>query len=52
MAVLVPDGTAQGHGEPSLQWQEDVAGEERVTIGSSSILGQQRLVAEREGGEM
>ena len=35
VAVLVPDGMAQGHGEVSLEGQNEVAGEERVTIGYS-----------------
>lgn len=41
VAELVPDGTAQSHGEPLLQREQQVAGEERVTIGDSCILCQQ-----------
>ena len=51
--MLVPDGAAQGHGAPALQWQKHVAAEEWVTIGDGSKLAQQRLIAERgrEGRE-
>ena len=41
VAELVPDGAAQSHGEPLLQREQQVAGEERVTIGDCCILCQQ-----------
>ena len=45
VAGLAPYGAAQGHGEPSLERQEEVGREERVSVGDSCILRQQTLVA-------
>ena len=48
--MLVPDDTAQGHGEPALQRQHHVAAEQRISIGDSSKLSKKRLVAEGRRG--
>ena len=49
MAVCVPERAAEGGGEPSLERQEEVGGEEGVTVRDSSILCLQRLVPEGGG---
>lgn len=46
--MLVPETASQLHGKLLLQGQQNVAGEELVTIGDGSKLGQQGHVAARE----